>query len=188
MPPSLLSWQPMEPNGHVRCTLCGQTQLTLVCFVACACQGFKKGGPSSDLQKSSAAPSLPALIVKAVSGHLPPTSPAASVSQPFSAVTGKHFKADLPKPEVFSKISVDADIHRWLIRMQEYCTLAGPDVSIFGLYLLTSFLTEFPCNYGKHARHALLLKTALMFMHGKILEHGVFPQSVCLIMTGMSLR
>ena len=67
--------------------------------------------PQPVLQNSSAL--LPPLAVKAVSGSLPPVSPVASVSLPFgSAVTGKHFKADLPRPKVFSKISVDADIHR----------------------------------------------------------------------------
>ena len=61
--------------------------------------------PQPVSQNSSAL--LPPLAVKAVSGSLPP------VSLPFgSAVTGKHFKADLPRPKDFSKISVDADIHR----------------------------------------------------------------------------
>ena len=93
-----------------------------------------KGVNSPALQISCAVLASPPLAVKAVSGSLPLLSPVASVLLPFgSAVIGRHFKADLPRPEVSSNISADADIHCWLLWSQEYCTLAGNGVSLWAV-------------------------------------------------------
>ena len=146
-----------------------------------------KGVPNHPLQSSSEVlPPIPSLAIKAVSGSLPPVSPVTSFSLPFgSAVKGKHFKADLPKPKDFSKIAIDADIHRWLMRMQEYLAIAGHDVTVWAVFA-SQFLDKVPLQLREGARFALLLKTALSFIHGKVSKHGVLLFSVCMIMTGMS--
>ena len=45
---------------------------------------------------------------------------------PFAtAASGHRVKFDLPRPNKFSRISADSDIHAWLLRMREYLTVAG---------------------------------------------------------------
>lgn len=86
----------------------------------------------ADEQRSASMPriqvplgSLPSGPVSRVShGSMP-------VSLPFgSAMAGRHFKVELPKPKFFSIISSDVDVQRWLIRVQEYMTLMGHDAAI----------------------------------------------------------
>lgn len=102
-----------------------------------------------------------ALRAGAASGSLPPASPAAPasshvVSLPFAAaMAGKRFKAELPKPKFFSKISVDFDIHRWLVRMQEFLTLAGYDVSTWAV-IASQYFDKVPLQLWE-ARKARLV-------------------------------
>ncbi|DBA68400.1 TPA: hypothetical protein ACH3X2_013703 [Trebouxia sp. C0005] len=77
------------------------------------------GVPSGSLPSAAQASAL-----------LPPTSPA-SVSAPSSTASlGKHFKADLPRPDLFRQLDSSADISCWLLRMEEYLNLMNYDPSI----------------------------------------------------------
>ena len=75
-------------------------------------------------QKSAEVPANPlASVGKAASGSMPTTP---STVFPFTAaVTGRHVKIDLPRPDKFSKIAVGSDIRAWILRMHEYLTIAG---------------------------------------------------------------
>ena len=78
------------------------------------------------------------------------------VSLPFgSAMAGRHFKVELPKPKFFSRISSDVDIQRWLIRIQEYMTLIGHDLAIWAV-VASQFLDKVPLQLWE-ARKARLV-------------------------------
>ncbi|KAA6428689.1 MAG: hypothetical protein FRX49_01564 [Trebouxia sp. A1-2] len=77
------------------------------------------------------------------SALLPPTSPASISAPSTTASLGKHFKADLPRPEYFRQLDSSADISRWLLRMEEYLTLMNYDPSIWSV-VATQFLGRAP--------------------------------------------
>lgn len=128
-------------------------------------QSQKAGMPG--LSDGLAAPvtSSVSLPTAAVSGALPdaplpgssaPLPTSSAVSLPFAAaMAGKRFKADLPKPKYFSRLGVDSDVHLWLVRVQEYVTLAGFDVSIWAV-IASQFFDKVPLQLWE-ARKARLV-------------------------------
>ncbi|DBA72074.1 TPA: hypothetical protein ACH3X2_010804 [Trebouxia sp. C0005] len=90
------------------------------------------GAPSGSLPHAAQASAL-----------LPPTSPASISAPSTTASLGKHFKADLPRPEYFRQLDSSADISRWLLRTEEYLTLMNYDLSIWSV-VAAQFLGRAP--------------------------------------------
>jgi len=84
----------------------------------------------------------------------------AAVSLPFAAaLAGKRFKADLPKPKFFKKLGVDSDIHLWLVRMQEYVTLAGFDISIWAV-IASQYFEDVPLQLWEARKAPLVVENS----------------------------
>ena len=108
------------------------------------------------------------------------------VSLPFgSAMAGRHFKVELPKPKYFSRISSDVDIQHWLIRVQEYMTPMGYEPAIWAV-VASQFLNKVPLQLWE-ARKARLAAVNMghgtcPMWNGTVLGHGAFLHSVFKIM------
>lgn len=127
-------------------------------------QSLNAGIPGLSDGRAAPTTSSASLPAAAVSGALPdpplPDSsaplPSSSVSLPFAAaMAGKRFKVDLPKPRYFNRLGVDSDVHLWLVRVQEYVTLAGFDVSIWAV-IASQFFDKVPLQLWE-ARKARLV-------------------------------
>lgn len=102
--------------------------------------------------KAASTPMLPALPA--------PSGP--STSFPFTAaMADRHFKFELPRPRRFTKITADSDICAWLLRVQEYLTIAGIDASYWVVFA-SNYLDGVPlqlwesCKMQLHANPELL--------------------------------